>query len=268
MTPAPMTPQREDEPTDEQLVEYGYAPGGYMGRCLSCNSTTLNVDKRATSCRGCAVRRFQDVARAVAKIQALPPQPTGAQFDDRCLSRQFGGENCVEKCRDPKDCSAVRVQPTGDVEGLSEEDRKVVDSFRAKPPIQHPLLAIIDRQSAALRSANSRLAQSATETWNEAIEAAAKEVDRSSQLSYYADEIRALRRGQTNSGRSSAQTPAIEHLRKAIEPFATLGRQLNEAGKEAWPDGASASRLRMEGIVAGDFRRAAAALSTVAGEEK
>lgn len=32
----------------------GYAPGNYMGKCMACNGTMFNVDKRAIRCVECA----------------------------------------------------------------------------------------------------------------------------------------------------------------------------------------------------------------------
>lgn len=37
----------------------GYAPGGYMGRCLRCEGQFLNMDKRANLCFPCAVEAIQ-----------------------------------------------------------------------------------------------------------------------------------------------------------------------------------------------------------------
>lgn len=38
----------------QHLKAYGYAPGGYMGRCHSCERTMIDLDKRAITCRECA----------------------------------------------------------------------------------------------------------------------------------------------------------------------------------------------------------------------
>ena len=38
----------------------GYAPGGYMGKCLGCHAELMNMDKRATLCLACAVDEVKD----------------------------------------------------------------------------------------------------------------------------------------------------------------------------------------------------------------
>jgi hypothetical protein len=38
----------------QHLKPYGYAPGGYMGRCHQCNEVKVDLDKRAITCRPCA----------------------------------------------------------------------------------------------------------------------------------------------------------------------------------------------------------------------
>jgi hypothetical protein len=48
-----------------------------------------------------------------------------------------------------------------------------------------------------------------------------------------------------------------ERLRAALEPFAVIGRKLNEVDKATIPDGVSAHYLKLDGLFADDFRRAA-----------
>lgn len=38
----------------EHLMEFGYAPGHYMSRCIECGRVKLDMDKRAIRCRPCA----------------------------------------------------------------------------------------------------------------------------------------------------------------------------------------------------------------------
>lgn len=40
----------------EHLKAYGYAPGGYMMTCRGCNTTVIDVDKRASRCKSCATK--------------------------------------------------------------------------------------------------------------------------------------------------------------------------------------------------------------------
>jgi hypothetical protein len=42
---------------DEELREFGYAPGGYISTCIDCNGEVWNVDKRCRVCRPCAIKR-------------------------------------------------------------------------------------------------------------------------------------------------------------------------------------------------------------------
>ena len=38
----------------------GYAPGGYMGRCVKCEGSFVNMDKRAWHCLPCAIDAVND----------------------------------------------------------------------------------------------------------------------------------------------------------------------------------------------------------------
>lgn len=54
------------EPTDRELKSFGYAPGNYMSRCLSCDQIKEEMDKRAITCRPCAVARYKTIVDAIA----------------------------------------------------------------------------------------------------------------------------------------------------------------------------------------------------------
>lgn len=45
----------------------GWAPGDYMNRCVNCGKENWNVDKRATCCKPCALRKVR-LAGAEATI--------------------------------------------------------------------------------------------------------------------------------------------------------------------------------------------------------
>ncbi len=47
---------------DSALARFGYASGNYTFKCLGCGATCNWGDKRATSCRGCAVAAYHRVA--------------------------------------------------------------------------------------------------------------------------------------------------------------------------------------------------------------
>lgn len=57
------------------LVAYGYAPGGYMGRCRACGAERLDLDKRATRCRPCAEAAHAEAMRAQLVRSADGAQP-------------------------------------------------------------------------------------------------------------------------------------------------------------------------------------------------
>jgi NTP pyrophosphatase (non-canonical NTP hydrolase) len=41
------------------LIDYGYAPGGYMSSCLTCGETMQDVDKRCRCCKPCAEAKMR-----------------------------------------------------------------------------------------------------------------------------------------------------------------------------------------------------------------
>lgn len=48
------------EITDELLIRFGYAPGNYiLLKCHDCGKQIHNVDKRALTCRECAIKRCE-----------------------------------------------------------------------------------------------------------------------------------------------------------------------------------------------------------------
>lgn len=42
------------------LKPYGYAPGNYMNTCRTCNQVHVDSDKRASSCRPCAEKKYNE----------------------------------------------------------------------------------------------------------------------------------------------------------------------------------------------------------------
>lgn len=55
--------------TFQHLLKYGYAPGSYMGRCRTCDTVQIDLDKRAMCCLACAEKKH-------AADIASPPPPT------------------------------------------------------------------------------------------------------------------------------------------------------------------------------------------------
>ena len=47
-----------DPSSRPELRKYGYAPGGYMGRCGSCDTVVTGIDKRASCCLPCAESKY------------------------------------------------------------------------------------------------------------------------------------------------------------------------------------------------------------------
>lgn len=66
-----------EQPTDDQLTPFGYAPGNYQMRC-SCGDLAYNVDKRAMRCRPCAVAAYRD-KQVAASAQSLRMQTVAGQ---------------------------------------------------------------------------------------------------------------------------------------------------------------------------------------------
>lgn len=44
----------------EHLKAFGYAPGDYVMTCKGCGERAWHVDKRASRCRPCAEKAYQD----------------------------------------------------------------------------------------------------------------------------------------------------------------------------------------------------------------
>jgi len=61
MTDTKTSPTRtnEQEPTDADLKQFRYADGGYASICLTCTET-FTGDKRAHTCRPCAVKMWKE----------------------------------------------------------------------------------------------------------------------------------------------------------------------------------------------------------------
>lgn len=60
-------------PAARQLKQFGFAPGTYQSKCFGCDAIKDGLDKRATSCRECAERRYVMFVRECA----LNPPTTG-----------------------------------------------------------------------------------------------------------------------------------------------------------------------------------------------
>jgi DNA-directed RNA polymerase subunit RPC12/RpoP len=62
----------------EHLKAHGYAPGSYMGNCLTCQKGVTGLDKRAIRCRPCAERLHTE-------------QPTIRMLSRTEVAHQFAG---------------------------------------------------------------------------------------------------------------------------------------------------------------------------------
>lgn len=51
------------------LKPFGYAPGGYMSRCMHCTNVVTELDKRAVSCRPCAAK-VHEIERLRKEVDA------------------------------------------------------------------------------------------------------------------------------------------------------------------------------------------------------
>ncbi|SFM82186.1 hypothetical protein [Methylobacterium pseudosasicola] len=68
-----------EQPSDEQLLEFGYAPGSYDMKCRTCRGIVHDVDKRALRCRGCAVNAFRSAkARPASAVVTGPEHRPGS----------------------------------------------------------------------------------------------------------------------------------------------------------------------------------------------
>jgi len=60
------------------LKRYGYAPGGYMSRCMICLQTVADLDKRACCCRPCAEKKYAtELDHLTAERDALRAEVEG-----------------------------------------------------------------------------------------------------------------------------------------------------------------------------------------------
>lgn len=53
------------------LRGFGYAPGDYMARCVNCNETNYNCDKRAVTCLACASKMYEEQQNRYANFNLL-----------------------------------------------------------------------------------------------------------------------------------------------------------------------------------------------------
>lgn len=63
--------ERPEEPPT--LKGFGYAPGGYMVKCIDCGDHPIGLDKRAWRCLSCAQKRLD------AALSALPPTASATE---------------------------------------------------------------------------------------------------------------------------------------------------------------------------------------------
>lgn len=63
------------------LLPYGYAPGSYMNRCISCGNVVSELDKRATRCKPCAVSSADNAALR-AELERLTRELANARAAD------------------------------------------------------------------------------------------------------------------------------------------------------------------------------------------
>ncbi len=54
-----MSDDNQPTPDWQHLKQYGYAPGNYMNRCVTCQQVVCDLDKRATTCRACAQHQHE-----------------------------------------------------------------------------------------------------------------------------------------------------------------------------------------------------------------
>lgn len=51
--------RKDETPSDEQLQQFGYAPGDYYFKCARCKSCENIGDKHALMCKDCAITLFK-----------------------------------------------------------------------------------------------------------------------------------------------------------------------------------------------------------------
>lgn len=91
-------------PARPELRRYGYAPGGYMGKCRECHNTVTDIDKRARCCLPCAEKLFAEETTeksyfplcieytdtgTTATVYSPDAIPTGRAF--KILETQYNG---------------------------------------------------------------------------------------------------------------------------------------------------------------------------------
>ncbi|ACB24646.1 MULTISPECIES: hypothetical protein [Methylobacterium] len=72
-------PIADDGIAAEDLRPFGWAPGKYTGPCRTCGGQHWDCDKRARSCRPCAVKALEAERAKPPAPKHLGPEPTDAQ---------------------------------------------------------------------------------------------------------------------------------------------------------------------------------------------
>ncbi len=88
----------DKEVPDEYLRPFGWAPGGYMNKCLGCGETQVDGDKRATCCRPCAKDRYlRGLLRVSEIIDPAGYERARSWFADakRINPRGFAGRESI-----------------------------------------------------------------------------------------------------------------------------------------------------------------------------
>jgi len=77
------------KPVSSDLRDYGYAPGNYMGHCITCDQTMEWVDKRCRCCEPCAIAQ-RDKALALPQQKQQESEP----ISDWCQSCSSKPSEC------------------------------------------------------------------------------------------------------------------------------------------------------------------------------
>jgi hypothetical protein len=78
----------------QHLKAYGYAPGGYMNRCIGCAQIVEWVDKRACRCRPCAeaMHAARGMEARSGEPEGLDPEGATARSEGRAQEQGQGGD--------------------------------------------------------------------------------------------------------------------------------------------------------------------------------
>jgi hypothetical protein len=104
-----VTPKLRDE-TLAALRTVGFAPGGYMGKCLDCQQTMCDVDKRAMRCFECAV--VIGLTREPAAPKAPDPailETRGAVFSSAYAANRAASCSHVDSMRMAEDVARAFI---------------------------------------------------------------------------------------------------------------------------------------------------------------